>query len=607
MLVAWLVAALLLLLALALQRRYYLGLQNARPAAASQTTAEQMELLANAVESTRDMITISGLDDRFTFANQAFLDEYGYTREELIGQHVSILDSPQNPPELRQNIFDGTRRGAWSGELWNRRKDGSYLPIELSTSQIRDRNGAVLGLIGVATNTTEKKQREERVRYETYHDTLTSLANRRLLIDRLSVALAHAQRHGHSLGVLFIDVDRFKRINDTLGHAVGDALLVEIGSRLRLIVRLADTVARVGGDEFALLAPDVRDAADATELAGRILESFSAPFEIEGRELFVTVSIGVALPPADGSDAETLLKNADLAMCRAKELGRSRYELASPATHTEIVLAHLNLENALRRAMQRSELVPYYQAQLSVSTGEVVAAEALLRWNHPERGTVAAHEFIRVAEESNLIGEMGERVLREAVAQLAVWQREISPQLRMAVNISARQFVDRRLDSILREVLDETGIAPSTLELEITETLAMRDIDDTLRVLREVKSLGVRVAIDDFGIGHSSLNYLRTFPVDCVKIDRSFIRALAVDAQDVEITAMIISMAHRLGLNVVAEGVESHEQQAILAVHGCDDMQGYLLQKPMPADLFSSWCAQRMMSAAPAAASLHVT
>jgi diguanylate cyclase (GGDEF)-like protein/PAS domain S-box-containing protein len=584
-----------LVLALVLQRRHFAALLNV-----SVREAEaRNELLVNAVESSRDMITITGLDDCFTFANQAFLDEYGYTTAQIVGAHVSIIDSPSNPPSIRQSIFEGTRKGSWSGELLNRRRDGSEFPIALSTSQIRDRNGEVIGLVGVATNITEKRQREERVQYEAYHDVLTSLPNRRLLIDRLTVALALAHRHAHSLAVMFIDLDRFKRINDTLGHPVGDKLLVEVASRLRLIVRSGDTMARVGGDEFILLAPDIEDPADATRLAIKILESFEQPFDLGPHELFVTASIGVALHPADGTDAETLIKNADLAMYRAKDLGRKRFEFSSPATHTEVALEHLHLENKLRRAVQRLELFPFYQPQVRLRTGDVVAAEALLRWRHPERGLIEASDFIQVAEEANLIGEIDEQMLREAVAQLRVWQQEISPSLRMAVNISARQFLDRDLPSILRETLASSGIAADTLELEITESLAMRDIEQTVRILREVKELGVRVAIDDFGIGHSSLKYLKSFPVDSVKIDRSFIRDLLTDANDAEITSSIIGMAHRLGLNTVAEGVETEEQKTVLDAFGCDDIQGYHVQAPMPSERFVAWSSLRKDQAAP--------
>lgn len=554
---------------------------------------EQIELLANAVESSRDMITITGLDDRFTFANQAFLDEYGYEIPEILGAHVSVIDSPNNPPEVRQSIYEGTRRGAWSGELLNRRKDGSELPIALSTSQIRDRDGEVLGLVGVATNITEKKQSEERVQYEAYHDVLTTLPNRRLFIDRLTMALAQAHRNAHSLAVMFIDLDRFKRINDTLGHPTGDALLIEVAARLRLIIRSGDTIARVGGDEFMLLAPEIHDPGHATRLAIKILESFEEPYELDGNELFVTASIGVALHPADGADAETLIKNADLAMYRAKDLGRNRYEFSSPATRTEIALESLHLENSMRRGITRSEFVPYYQGQVNLRTGDLVAAETLLRWHHPERGLLEANAFIQIAEEANLIGEMGERVLREAIAQLRDWQCDLAPKFRVAVNISARQFRDRALLSMLRDTLDGSALDPQTLELEITESLAMHDIEQTVRILRDLKDLGIRVAIDDFGVGHSSLNYLKSFPVDSVKVDRSFVRDLATDPHDVEITAAIIGMAHRLGLNTVAEGVETAEQQRILEESGCDDIQGYFVHVPMSAEEFVLWAKER--------------
>lgn len=554
---------------------------------------ETIQLLANAVESSRDLITITGLNDRITFANQAFLEEYGYAAEEILGAHISAIDSPNNPASVRQSIFEGTRKGAWSGELLNRRKDGSEFPIALSTSQIRDRGGEVLGLVGVATNITEKKRSEERVHHEAYHDGLTSLPNRRLFIDRLTMALAQAHRHARPLAVMFIDVDRFKRINDTLGHPAGDSLLVETAARLQQVVRSSDTMARVGGDEFMFLAPELDDPAHASRLASKVMEAFAPPYHLDGQELFVSASIGVALHPADGADAETLIKNADLAMYRAKELGRNRFEFSSSAMRTEVALDSLHLENGLRRAAQRGEILPHYQAQVSLLTGDVVGAEALVRWLHPERGLLEAEKFIHIAEEANLIGEIGEPILHAAIAQLRTWQREIAGGLRMAVNISARQFTDHRLPSILREALETSGVDPATLELEITETVAMIDLEQTVRILAEVKELGVRVALDDFGAGHSSLNYLKTFPVDTVKIDRSFVRDLTTDPHDAEITSSIIGMAHRLGLTTVAEGVETEEQQRILAEFGCDQIQGHLIHVPMPANEFQDWTTGR--------------
>lgn len=579
------IAIAMLAVALFVQRRRYASaLEGYQKVIAELRQAEeQIRLLAHSVESSHDLISIAGLDDCFTFVNHAFLAEYGYSADEVIGKHVSILDSPRNDPRVRQSIFEGTRRGSWSGELLNRRKDGSEFPIALSTSQIRTPGGEILGLIGVATNITEKKQNEERIQYEAYHDVLTALPNRRLFIDRLTVALAHAQRQATSLAVMFIDLDRFKRINDTLGHPVGDEILRAVAARLSSALRSGDTVARVGGDEFMLLAPGLHEADDAERLASKILQNIAQPFTVEAHELVVTASIGIALQPADGSDPETLIKNADLAMYRAKDLGRNRYEFSSPATRTETALQRLHLENSLRRAVQRSEILPYFQPQVRVSTGEIVGAEVLLRWQHPDRGLVEASEFIQVAEEANLITEMGERMLESAVRQLQSWQQIGLRRMRISVNISAHQFFDGDLLALLRGTVARSGIDPRLLELEITETLAMRDIDETVRILRELKRVGFRVAIDDFGTGHSSLNYLKAFPVDTVKIDKSFIDDLTFDPHDAEITSSIIGMAHRLGLNTVAEGVETLEQQAILLTFGCDEMQGYLLHRPMPA------------------------
>ena len=439
---------------------------------------------------------------------------------------------------------------------------------------------------------TERKRAEETIRHRAYHDALTGLPNRTLFVDHLSLALAQARRTGRTMAVMFIDLDRFKLVNDTAGHPEGDGLLVTVGQQLKELVREGDTVARVGGDEFTVLLPEIARVGDAVEVAQRILESLRQPRLRAGHEFNITPSIGITIYPTDdgsaeGEDAETLLTNADIAMYRAKDEGGNRYRIHTPAMNASI-LERLVLETDLRHALEREEFVVYYQPQVSLSTGQVVGAEALVRWQHPERGLVMPMEFIPVAEETGLIVPLGEWVLRTACAQSKAWRDEGLPCTRIAVNLSARQFQQRDLAERVAQVLKETGLGPCGLQLEITESVAIQDVDYTVLMLGQLKEMGIEIAIDDFGTGHSALSYLRRFPIDAVKIDRSFVRDLTSSSNDSEIAAAVIDMSHRLKLDVIAEGVETEEQLAFLRQRRCDEMQGYLFSRPVPAAEFAT-------------------
>jgi len=448
-----------------------------------------------------------------------------------------------------------------------------------------DAEGQPLRMVGTIQDITERKRAEETIRQLAYHDGLTGLPNRTLFEDRVTVALAQAQRKEGFVAVMFLDLDRFKIVNDTVGHTFGDQLLREVADTLSNLVREGDTVARMGGDEFTLLLPEVIEASEAVEIAERILETLRQPWKINGREYRVTTSIGIALNPSDGETAQSLLRNADTAMYRAKEQGRDNYQLYTAAMNNKI-MEQLALENSLRDGIKQEEFVVHYQPQVEISSGRIVGTEALVRWQHPERGLVSPIDFIPVAEETGLIVPLGAWVLQTACDQNMAWQQAGHAPIPVAVNLSARQFQERDLLDTVTQTLEESGMDPEYLQLEITEGAAMQDVESTTRTLRALREMGVQIAIDDFGTGHSSLSYLRSFPVSALKIDSSFVRDLTIDPNDAAITAAILAMADSLALKVIAEGVETEEQLAFLSEHGCDEMQGFLFSKAVPPDEF---------------------
>ena len=453
--------------------------------------------------------------------------------------------------------------------------------VEMRVYVVRDGNGQYMRRAGVVRDVTERKRQEARIEHLAYHDALTGLPNRTMLMDRLAQALSHAQRAQQQLAVLFIDLDRFKLVNDSLGHPVGDQLLQEVARRLRGALREDDTVARVGGDEFQVVIGNVAGVADAARVAEKLMQVLGESFVLEGQELHVTASLGVSLFPRDGASGELLLKYADTALYEAKGEGRNAYRFFSPEMNAQ---AHgrLRLENDLRRAVERCELELHYQPQLDLATGEVSAVEALVRWRHPVRGLVLPNAFIPMAEETGLVLGIGEWVLNEACRQVAAWQREGIGLPRVAVNISARQLQRPGLDGAVRHALAASGLSPCALELEITESSVMLDPQHARSVLQSLRDLGVQLSIDDFGTGYSSLAYLKRLPLDRLKIDRSFIHGIPTDNDDATIVETIIVMTHKLGLRVIAEGVETLEQRLQLVRQGCDEMQGFLLAHPVP-------------------------
>jgi diguanylate cyclase (GGDEF)-like protein/PAS domain S-box-containing protein len=469
-------------------------------------------------------------------------------------------------------------------ERLGREGDTRYLSI--SGQPIFDAQGNFTGYRGVGKDVTDAKVAEARIQYLAYHDSLTALPNRSSFSLILNPGIARARREGKKLAVLFIDLDRFKNINDTLGHDAGDALLREIGDRLRHCIRQSDTVARLGGDEFVVLLDDIGAPGHVAKVAHKILSDIASSLDAIGQEFRVTASIGISLYPQDGEDEQTLMKNADIAMYHAKQEGRNNFQFHSEQmdTHT---LARLALESSLRRALERNEFELHYQAKIDLATSRMTGMEALLRWKHPDLGMVPPAQFIPIAEETGLIGPIGQWVIRTACQQNKAWQDRGFPPMRVAVNLSPRQLTDEGLPDSIAAILVETGMDPKWLELEITESMIMHNIDKTMQKLTTLGNLGIGIAIDDFGTGHSSLAYLKRFPIDTLKIDRSFISDLPGDADDKAITAAIITMGKSLDLTVVAEGVETKEQLDFLRAHGCDEFQGYYAHKPMPADEFA--------------------
>ena len=466
------------------------------------------------------------------------------------------------------------------------RRDGVESAIEDSAAPIHDRRGEVTGAVMVFHDVSTARALSLRMSYLAQHDSLTDLPNRILLNDRLNQAMALAHRHQQQLAVLFLDVDRFKHINDSLGHAVGDRLLQSMAQRLLGCVRKSDTVSRQGGDEFVILLSEVTHAQDAAVSAEKILMALSTPHRIDQHDLHVTASIGIATYPDDGTEAETLMKHADFAMYHAKDNGRNNYQFFTPDMNVRAV-ERQSLENGLRHALERQEFVLHYQPTINLETGAIVGVEALIRWRHPQRGLVPPAQFMPVAEECGFIVAIGRWVLREACRQARAWQDAGLPPIRIAINVSAAELRDKDFVAGVSAILTETGLEPRYLELELTETFLMQDSTSTAAVLQALKDMGVQLALDDFGTGYSSLSHLKRFPIDTLKIDRSFVRDLTTDADDASIVSAVISMGKSLHMRVVAEGVESREQVAFLHEQSCPEGQGYYFSRPMVAKEFA--------------------
>ncbi|CAI8700882.1 diguanylate cyclase [Pseudomonas sp. IT-P12] len=553
---------------------------------------KDLRMAATVFEHSTSAILITDPAGYIVQANEAFSRVSGYAVEQVLDQLPNILTvDEQQEAHLRYVLKQLNQNSTWEGEVWLKRRNGEHYPAWVGITAVLDDEGDLASYVCFFTDISERKASEQRIHRLAYYDALTHLPNRTLFQDRLHTALQSAERQKSWVVLMFLDLDRFKPINDSLGHAAGDRMLKEMATRLLGCVDDDDTVARMGGDEFTLLLqPRVnREVAlnRAIHVAEQILASLVKPFVLEGREFFVTASIGIALSPQDGNELSQLMKNADTAMYHAKERGKNNFQFYQTDMNAS-ALERLELESDLRHALDQNEFILYYQPQFSGDGKRLTGAEALLRWRHPRRGLVPPGDFIPVLEELGLVVDVGDWVIREACSQLKTWHQSKVRVPKVSVNISARQFSDGQLGTRIANILKETGLPPACLELELTESILMREVSEAMQILDGLKNLGLSIAVDDFGTGYSSLNYLKQFPIDVLKIDRTFVDGLPSGEQDAQIARAIIAMAHSLNLAVIAEGVETHEQLDFLREHGCDEVQGYLFGRPMAAGRFEA-------------------
>lgn len=544
---------------------------------------ESLRLAGEVYEHSSEAILITDAQVRIIDVNPAFTAMTGFSRQEVLGKNPRFLQSGQHDAGFYRKMWDSLHQsGQWQGEIWNRDKSGNFFPELLTINAVKNGRGQTTHYIGIATDISRLKESEAHLLHLAHFDQLTRLPNRALFRDRLQQSLFQAEREGWLVAVLFLDLDCFKDVNDSLGHQAGDQLLRTVARRLDRFMRKSNTVARLGGDEFTILLQDVVSLENVALVAGRIMGAFAEPFMVDDREIFISASIGIAIYPNDGQNAETLLKNADTAMYHAKNQGRGQFQFFSEEMQTR-VNHRLAMQNSLRRAVDREEFALLYQPRVDLASGSVVGVEALLRWRRPGGKLVAPGEFIAMAEETGLILPIGEWVLRTACLQNMAWAAKSPRPLRMAVNLSVLQLKRQNIHALIMKVLQETGLPPAGLELELTESILMENIREPLADLAALKEAGVHISVDDFGVGYSSLSYLQRLPVHALKIDQSFVREIVSASDDAVIVKTIIAMARSLGLKVVAEGVETPQQMAFLRRQGCDEAQGFLISHPLPA------------------------
>ncbi|MHB0912981.1 MAG: sensor domain-containing protein [Armatimonadota bacterium] len=552
---------------------------------------DSLRMQTSMMNAAGDQIVIANPEGSIEFVNPAFEQETGYRLDEVQGKNINTVGSCGQGEAFQKSMWDTILSGrTWQGEVTNKHKDGSICTEEMTVTPVSGQSGEIEHFIAIKRNITDKKVYEEKLDHLAHHDHLTGLPNRLMFGNQLSQKLALAERKGQSVGVMFLDLDRFKVINDTLGHNFGDELLRLVADRLSDTLRQADCLARMGGDEFTVILSDAKTTEGVARVARRIQDALAKPFVVGGQELFITCSMGVSLYPTHGKDVETLVKNADTAMYRAKDRGRNGYQFYSEAQNTS-AFEQIALETALRKALERDEFVLHYQPRVQLDGREILGAEALLRWRHPDLGLLMPSHFIHLAEEIGLIIPITEMVLRKACRTVKSWLDAGLPPVSMAVNISAREFQHADLVGVVKSVLDETELSAEYLELELTESAIMQNPDLAARLLEKLKSMGLRISIDDFGTGYSSLSRIKHLPIDTLKIDQSFIRGIPANADDTAIAAAIVAMAHSMRLRVIAEGVETLEQIEFLNSIDCDEIQGYFVSGPVPDEEFANLLA----------------
>ncbi|MBF0110327.1 MAG: EAL domain-containing protein [Magnetococcales bacterium] len=557
-----------------------------REVAIRREAEEQQKLFAKVFEGAREGMLITDAQARIVAINPSHAERTGYPPEEVLGANPSMFRSGRHGADFYRRMWQSLREtGQWKGEIWDRNKGGEVFPRWLSIHSVSDEAGQASHYVGIFSDITHIEGTEERMQQLAYFDPLTQLPNRLLFRDRVIHEIAMSRRTHSQAALFFIDLDRFKYVNDTMGHDAGDQLLMEVAGRLQRRLRQSDTIARMGGDEFTVLLPNPGKSVDIGHLAQKVILDLQQPFVVGGKEFFIGASIGITLFPDDGDDYETLSKNADMAMYHAKEAGRGVYRFFSPRMNERTTL-RLSLEMDLRKAMEQDELILFYQPKIQVSTGRISGMEALIRWRHPQKGMVSPGDFIPLAEETGLIVPMGLWVLRTACRQVRIWRDMGWKHLRVAVNLSPRQVQGEEIVREVAGILEETALSSDGLELEITESIAMSDVSRSIGIIREFRHMGLHISIDDFGTGYSSLSYLKSLPLHALKIDQSFVRDLVENSDDASIVTSIISMARAMNLEVVAEGVETAAQLAFLARQNCAQAQGYFFSRPVPADEF---------------------
>jgi len=550
---------------------------------------DKLRLAGEVIEALTEGVVIIDPDFRISSVNPAYTIISGFNVEEVIGNFPINHTALSQGGAMFDEMWSGLEaRGRWEGEFWNLRKNGEEYAERLSVTAITSPTGEVMQFAAIISDITKRKQDEERILYQANYDSLTGLPNRSLFLDRLTQAINNMERSEKTLGLLFIDLDGFKLVNDTLGHDVGDMLLKEAAKRLGACVRTGDTVARLGGDEFTIIMPNLDDSKNAPLLAQRVLDSLARAFLLGGHEAFVSASIGITIYPDDATDAQELLKNADSAMYRAKEEGKANYQFYTSDMNDQIK-ERLIVKNGLSKALENDEFVLLYQPKLDLKTNRVTGAEALMRWESPDMGLVSPVKFIPVLEETGMVVEVGEWAIHTACRQHAEWLKQGLPPIKVAVNLSARQLREPSFVNIVKTALKNAGLPSSAIEIEITESMLMSDAPIIVAALEDLHDFGVHISMDDFGTGYSSLSYLKRFPIDTIKIDRSFVNDIHVDADDAEIIHTIINMGHTLNRKIIAEGVETEEQLDILKAYRCDEIQGYFFSRPLPSADFMTF------------------
>ncbi|MET1076946.1 MAG: EAL domain-containing protein [Pseudomonas sp.] len=559
-----------------------------RDISAAMGREQEQRLAATVFEAASEGIVILDPDYLLLAVNQAFSEVTGYRREDVLGRSIATLVNSREARRQYQLIRQQLQQtGSWQGEMIETRKNGELYPQWLQLNAVRDGRGTVSHIVGFFADLSSRREAEERLRYLSHYDELTGLANRSLFKERLHQASQRARSSGRGLALLHIDLDRFKLLNDSLGHEVADQLLRQMARRLTQAVSEADCIARLSGDEFAVLLDAYSSLSSLARMASRLLSKLRMPMTVGGHELVISASIGISLLPDNAREISALISQANMAMQHAKHLGGNSFQFFTDNLQA-CTLERLQLENQLRKGIQEGQLEVFYQPKLCLAEDRLHAAEALVRWRHPQLGLVPPGEFIALAEETGLIAAIGEFVLRQACQQARDWQRQGLAQIRISVNLSVHQVRQGNLVSLVRQVLEDTGLPAACLELELTESQLLDNVEHVISTFRQLRELGVKLAIDDFGTGYSSLSYLKRFPVDYVKIDQSFIRDLKANGEDAAITRAIIAMAHSLELKVVAEGVETQDQLDFLRTQHCDEIQGFLISPPLPAPAFAA-------------------